>query len=85
MDAALSRLDQFLRQQARIAEMRYFGGLVVGGFTGVNHRNHGFVRTDAGVLTQIDAAAQASTFVTGISPGHVTTGFYFLSSEGPHG
>jgi hypothetical protein len=51
-------------------------GDLVGGFPDANHVNHAYVRTGDGVLIQIDVSAQSSTFVTGISPGGVITGFY---------
>jgi hypothetical protein len=61
-------------------------GDLVGGFPDANHVNHAYVRTAKGVLTQIDVSAQSSTFVTGISPGGVISGFYFdPASPGTHG
>ena len=59
-------------------------GDVVGGFPDQNFVNHGFVRTAAGVVTQIDGSATANTFITGITPGGVISGIYF-DSTGLHG
>jgi hypothetical protein len=61
-------------------------GDLVGGFPDANFVNHAYVRTAGGVLTQIDVSAQSSTFVTGISPGGVISGFYLdPASPGTHG
>jgi hypothetical protein len=61
-------------------------GDVVGGFPDGGFVNHGFVRTAAGVLSQIDGSpTAASTYITGISPGGLITGIYFDQMWVAHG
>ena len=61
-------------------------GDLVGGFPDANHANHAYLRTANGVLNRIDVSAQSSTFVTGISPGGMMSGFYLDPAQpGTHG
>ena len=59
-------------------------GDMVGGFPDAQGVNHGYLRTAAGAITQIDGPGQSQTFVTGIDSGGVVVGAYF-DSAGGHG
>ena len=52
-------------------------GTIVGSYLDTNYISHGFVRASSGKITTFDPEGSVNTFVAGVNPGGLITGYYY--------